>query len=349
MARRGPSNPGGSAAEAPTDAAGWVARMGSDQATRDDQAALSAWLKDDPDRAQAYASHAEIWDGLGALGKDASARAILRGDSAQAGWAPWAHRRIGRRGMIGGLAGAAAAASAALVAAPQLLGPGKLYRTARGEQRRVSLADGSVMTLNTSTRVRVDFGEHERRLVLESGQAHFQVAKDAGRPFRVFVGADEVRAVGTAFDVRKDGRTAQVTLEEGVVALYRPQAAGALSAASGDRPAPPRRPAAILRPGQQARLAPKAPVAVAEVDVGREQAWRLGRIILDAVPLADAVAEVNRYGGRRVVLSDPTLADVKISGVFHTGRPEDFVDAVVKAFPIQLSREDSGELVLAPV
>jgi transmembrane sensor len=109
-----------------------------------------------------------------------------------------------------------------------------------------------------------------------------------------------------------------------------------------------RAPVAILKPGQQARLAPAAPVTVATVDLTRVQAWRYGRLVFDSAPLGEAVEDINRYGGRQVVLSDPALADIKVSGVFHTTDPDAFVEAITAAFPVKLASETGGELVLAP-
>ena len=109
-----------------------------------------------------------------------------------------------------------------------------------------------------------------------------------------------------------------------------------------------RAPAAVLKPGQQAKLAPAAPVQVASVDLTRVQAWRYGRLVFDSAPLGEAVDDINRYGGRQVVLSDPALAGIKVSGVFHTTDPDAFVEAITAAFPVKLASEDSRELVLAP-
>jgi len=319
--------------QAPTDAAGWVARMGSDQRTRDDELALRQWLDAEPGREDAYASHANLWEAAGELASDPQARAVLRHGRDHA-----VHPRFSRRAALG-FFGAAAAASVAVLVAPQIAEWRGLYRTEVGETRHVTLADGSEMTLDTATRVQVDFSDAERRLTLESGQAYFNVAKDAGRPFRVFVGDDEVRAIGTAFAVRKDGERARVTLEEGVVAVYR---AAPSTAAANATP----KPAAILRPGEQAVLTPAEPVQVAAVDVRREQAWRYGRLMLDSSSLGDAVSEINRYGGRTIVLNDPALAQLKVSGVFHTRRPETFVEAMTTALDIRVVHEDDRELVL---
>lgn len=319
----------------PQDAAAWVARLGSDQRTRADDEAFEAWLAADPSHAAQYAEHAELWEGLAALRGDADARAVLLGGEVRA--FP-ARPSMSRRAAMVGF-GTAAAASLALFATPGLDRVRGVYRTRRGQQRQVILADGSRLMLDTDSRIDVDFSDAERRIVLEKGRAHFKVAKDAARPFRVFVGADEVRAIGTAFDVRKDRGVARVTLEEGVVAVYRD---------AGPRVDGVRAPSAILKPGQQARLAAAKPVQVAAVDLGREQAWRFGRMILDNAPLGEAVEDLNRYGGRRVVLTDPALADMKVSGVFHTRDPEAFVEAITAAFPVRLAEESRGELVLAP-
>lgn len=319
----------------PQDAAAWVARLGSDQRTRADDEAFAAWLAADPSHAGQYAEHAELWHGLAALGGDAEARAALLGGEVR----PLPQRpAISRRAAIAGF-GTAAAASLALFATPGLDRVRGVHRTRRGEQRQVLLADGSRLMLDTDSRIDVDFSEGERRITLEKGRAHFKVAKDAARPFRVFVGGDEVRAIGTAFDVRKDRGTARVTLEEGVVAVYR----GAGSSVGGVRA-----PAAVLKPGEQAKLVGARPVQVAAIDLGREQAWRFGRMILDNAPLGEAVDDLNRYGGRRVVLADPALTQMKVSGVFHTRDPEAFVEAITAAFPVRLAEESRGELVLAP-
>jgi transmembrane sensor len=320
----------------PLDAAAWVARLGSDQRTRADDEAFEAWLAADPAHAATYAEHAELWEGVGALAGDAEARAALLGGEVTA--LPPPRPVVSRRAVMAGF-GTAAAASLAIIAAPQIDRLRGVYRTAKGQQRQVILADGSQLMLDTDSRIDVTFSDADRRIVLEKGRAHFKVARDAARPFRVFVGDDEVRAIGTAFDVRKDRGGTKVTLEEGAVAVYR---------ATDRREGAVRAPSAVLKPGQQARLTPAQPVQVAAIDLSREQAWRFGRMVLDNAPLGEAVEDLNRYGGRRVVLADPALADVKVSGVFHTRDPDAFVEAITAAFPVRLAEETRGELVLAP-
>ncbi|MDR6625864.1 FecR domain-containing protein [Caulobacter segnis] len=328
----------------PDAAADWVARLASDQRTREDEQQLRRWLTADKANGAAFDEHARIFNGVGALADDAEARAILMaGKTART-------PRLDRRTLLGGGIAAAAAVTAALVGPELLLG--KTYRTEPGEQRRLRLADGSTVMLNTQSKLRVRFDGAERRLFLDYGQAWFQVAKDTRRPFRVFVGKDEVRALGTAFDVRRDGERATVTLEEGKVAIFRdassqPLPTGAASGEPSKLVAGPAAPAVILSPGDEARLVPAAPPAVAVVDLAHVQAWRTERIILESTPLGEAVEEFNRYGGPRLVVADPDLAALPVSGVFHTDRPKAFAEAVATSFPIKAASGGDGQIVLS--
>jgi transmembrane sensor len=186
----------------------------------------------------------------------------------------------------------------------------------------------------------VQIDDAERRILLDRGQAFFNVAHDPSRPFRVFVGSEEVRALGTAFEVRRVGNRMRVILEEGVVALYRGEASTVLHAETT--------PDLVLQPGQAAELTPAQIVQVDAVDLRRAGAWRYGQMIFDAEPLAAAVAEINRYHRRKIVLNDPALGDIAISGVFQTGRPEAFADVLTQAFPVEIAHQDEREIRLAP-
>lgn len=333
----------------PANAAEWVVRAHSDQRTREDEAALCAWLEADPEAARDYRAHDALWGAIGALADDPEARALLRPASASETM-PEPTVRIGRRGLIGALAGLAAAASAAFFLLPGLLDGEQHYETKVGEQRRIQLADGSVVLLNTASRLSVRLGEEERRITLEEGQAFFEVAHDAARPFRVFVGNDEVRALGTAFEVRKLEDRAKVILVQGRVAIYRAAASQAATPTPKSKPATAQAPAAaVLSPGQAATLQPEAPLRVEPVDLTRAQAWRSGKMILDADPLGQAIAEINRYGGKQIMLANPALAAMKISGVFHTTRPETFVESVTLALPLRVVQESDEQILLGRI
>ena len=317
------------------DAAFWVARLHSDQVTGADEAAFAAWLAERPERRAAYDAMERTWRALGALRNDAVANAALASLRAN----PEAD--AGRRALLGG---GFALAAASLAGVALYFGAGtQRYETGVGELRREALEDGSTISLNTASRVRVRYDERERRIWLDRGQAFFTVAHDASRPFRVFVGSEEVRALGTAFEVRREGERMRVILEEGVVAVYRAEGETVLRAASLEA-----EPDLVLRPGQAAELAPEGAAQVASVDLRRTGAWRYGQMIFDAEPLARAVAEINRYHRRKIVLSDAALGDIAISGVFQTGRPEAFADVLTTAFPIDIVSQNEREIRLAP-
>lgn len=258
-----------------------------------------------------------------------------------------------RRAAIFGASGIAAVAAG--FAAFLILGGEQTVRTAPGEQKRFRLADGTGVLLNTDSRLRVSLNRSERRLFLDRGQAFFQVAKDRNRPFRVFAGGNEVRALGTAFEVRHMGDDVIVTLEEGRVAIYRHgRAARPSPGAEGEGTGRIRNaaslaalePAVVLAPGEQAFVKGLLPVSVRQVDLRTVQAWRYGRLILDDAPLGETVADLNRYGGVQIVLADPKLASIRVSGVFQTGRPDDFVEAVTSAFPVDIASQDENTIVL---
>jgi transmembrane sensor len=308
-------------------------------------------LEQSPAHAQAYADCIALWDAVGDIVVSDEGHRTLKPLRA-----PVRSRRgISRRLVIfGGLA--LVMAVTAGVVGPLLLGGTQTYQTVLGEQRRLQLADGSGVFLNTDTRLRVRFIASQRLVFLDRGQAFFEVTKDKSRPFRVFAGNSEVRALGTAFEVRRIGETIQVTLEEGQVAIYRraDSASQLLTANPSAVISPPASfsssevspPVAVLSPGQQAILKSMEPVAVNLVDVRKTQAWRYGRMILDNALLGDVISDLNRYGGVQIVLADPKLAAVRVSGVFHTGRPEDFVESVTAAFPIRVAHHGDGTILL---
>lgn len=340
-------------ANAEEEAAAWVVRMASDQRTRADEEQFSAWLNASPDNAEAYADHEMIWTSFGGLADDDYARSVLQvptDPDTGMEFVETADSRfaLSRRTFVGG--GMALAASvAAAVILPGLIGSGvQVIETRPGEQRTLTLADNSEITINTDSLLRVEMRDSERRLYLERGQAFFRVEPDVDRPFRVFVGDDEVRALGTAFDVRRVGDTAEVILEEGKVAIFRdlPERHAELAA---DTPAlAATKAAVIMEPGQRVELPPTRPLSVARVDVRKTQAWRFGRMILDDTPLQAAVDDLNRYGGRQVILADPKLGVLRMSGVFHTSKPTAFVDGVTSVLPVVIADESEDRIVLAP-
>jgi transmembrane sensor len=210
-----------------------------------------------------------------------------------------------------------------------------LYRTAVGERLAVTLDDGSVLTLNTDSRALVQYQHGTRGVNLMRGQALFEVAKDPQHPFVVTAGNRKVTALGTAFDVRYTGEQLAVTLIEGRVAVESATASSATSERTE------------LAPGDQLlAAASQAQPMVKRANVKRAISWRDGQVIFDNDPLQSAVAEINRYGKRTVVLTDERLNGMRVSGAFNTSDTGVFIDMLTVYLPVKVVQITEAEIVL---
>lgn len=311
-----------SAADIEAAAARWVVRADRGDL---DPAELEAWLAGDTRRQGAFVRAQAAW-GLLDRGR------ALGGNEASANARP----RVDRRGLLAGL-GVAAAACVAVVVAPRLLAA--RYGTAVGEIRRVPLADGSLAAINTDTTLEVAMKPRSREVRLDRGEAWFQVAKDAERPFVVESGPVRVRAVGTAFSVRRRDGGCEVLVTEGVVEVW--------SEGAGEAP---RRVTAGERVFASDSAGAARPVP-ASLEITRELAWREGQIVLDGEAFGAAAEEFNRYNARKIVIADPALAEQKLVGWFRTNEPESFARAAASSFGARVTVRGDAILVqsIAPL
>jgi transmembrane sensor len=188
----------------------------------------------------------------------------------------------------------------------------------RGEQRTVQLPDGSTMHLNASSQVRLRYTAHERLIDLDSGQALFEVAHDAVRPFRVRAGTTEVLAIGTQFDVYRKSTGTTVTVVEGKVEVVDRRWNGAAALAVPAEDDEPSSRAMLLTAGEQVQLGAEAAVPVAHpADIRAATAWMRRELIFKGEPLAQVVAELNRYVAVPVRIEDQSLSSMRIRGVFN--------------------------------
>jgi transmembrane sensor len=243
-----------------------------------------------------------------------------------------------RRPVLLGGAAAIAAAMLALVwtgAIPLVPGEPDHLRTSFGERRTVTLADGSVITLNSATELRVAMTAAERRIELVDGEAHFAVAKDATRPFRVRAGTTETEALGTQFDVARLAEQTTVTLIEGSVAVRtipdQPSVAPVIEQ---------------LQPGQQVAINSEGRVAARRTPrLDSVLAWQRAQIEVNDATVAELLADANRYSATKIVVRDPSLLEAKISGVFRAGDTEAVVTALQRYFQLQATRS-AGRVTL---
>jgi transmembrane sensor len=216
------------------------------------------------------------------------------------------------------------------------------YSTAIGERRDLRLPDGSRVALNTGTTVEVQYTPDRRNIRLITGQAIFRVAHNIARPFMVAAGGRTITATGTAFDVRvaPDGKVS-VLLIEGRVHVDPARASGLARII-------PVLAREDLDPGQRLTAASSADEpTVSAADVDRGTAWDRGMMIFRRDRLGDAIEEANRYSTTQLVVDDPRIANLTISGIFPTSRQEDFIAAITAFYPIRVDRRAPGALILS--
>lgn len=217
----------------------------------------------------------------------------------------------------------AAAAALALVIIAGLLGgsfyPSRAqeYATGIGEQRTLTLFDGSSVKMHGATRIRVLFSAHERRIDLLQGEALFSVVKDAGRPFEVVVSdGTRIRDIGTRFDVNRIHSATIVTVLEGRVVVTRPCSPIATPSCA----------LAILHPvevgaGQQVIVTPDMTTRPQPANLAAATAWTRNLLVFDSTPLEQAAEEFNRVNVRQLVIKGTRLQNLHVYGLFKASDP----------------------------
>jgi transmembrane sensor len=329
------------------EAAVWIWRMDSAAVAAADRQAYEAWLRQDPRHRRAAAALSTVWNALDGLAEAKRDEKIAT--FAQTAKLPLLHHP--RRWWFA----AAAAFAAAAVGALWLQQGGELQTlaTAVGQQRNVTLADGSIVTLNTNTIVETDLRRHSREIYLRKGEAHFQVAHDRSRPFLVHAGDAVVRAVGTAFEVRVlTDQHVDVVVDEGRVEVQA-TALPPPSPSPGTNMRARRNDATTVRAlnaGERLSTASRdyAVTPVTPQQMSSELAWREGAIIFDGEPLSEAITEIERYTDARIVVSDPETARLRVGGRFRTGDMQEFFDALQTALPVSIRHTDGGVVFIDP-
>jgi transmembrane sensor len=199
-----------------------------------------------------------------------------------------------------------------------------VYSTAIGEQRSIELADGSTVSMNSKSKIRVWYSKTERTVDLIEGQALFHVAKDHARPFIVRVDGMRVRAVGTQFDVYERRAGTVVTVLEGEVAVLAQPPAEAPQVRNTT--APTRNPTPIaVSAGEQLTVTPKVAKKSEHANVAAATAWTQRQIVFESATLTEVAEEFNRYNDRQIITEDQGLDGFHISGVFSSTDPESLI------------------------
>ena len=220
------------------------------------------------------------------------------------------------------------------------------FKTERAIHRDISLPDGSRVRLGAKSQLFVNFTSQTRYVVLEGGEAFFNVAKDKERPFLVQAGEVTVRAVGTEFNVRRVMDKTIVAVTEGVVEVRqslrpddrRPRQATSRSASKAIR----------VVAGEEVSVDPAAAVvSVKQVDSETVIGWQEGRLEFVDEPLGMVIDTINRYSHREIVITDKAITELRFSGTVSREHIDEWVFALVEIFPVDVRRVGNETVLIS--
>lgn len=340
---------------------------------------LDQWLRKSPEHLRAYLEIAAIWNEgptldptnkwsmhtLVTQALDEPGNVLAHPGSSRVTEAPahLAASKAGSRKKARYLMAIAASILVATMLGAWLYGERNVYSTGIGEQRSIRLADGSTVDLNSRSRIEVRYSDGQRTVDLLQGQALFQVAKEAGRPFIVKSDATSVRAVGTQFDVNRRRAGTVVTVLEGRVAVISdlPELApvhvaatamqdnaGTTTPSTGPRQAMRTRRATAEEPiylsaGEQLAVTNNLEPQPVAANLASATAWRQRQLVFESATLTEVAEEFNRYNERQLVIEDAELYDFHISGVFSSSEPGALLRFLRSRPGVQVS-EAGGEI-----
>ena len=356
-------------------AAGWVVRR-QDGLTPEEEAELQAWLAADPAHARALAQVEDVWGRMDEL-PDEGVVALKAGlPSYETGTslppsvvvpspvpvAPEPQHRPrpslptspGRRSWLISL-GRLIPQAVVAFSMVGIIGYGwhtwqhqptfqQSFATARGEQKKINLPDGSTLWLDTATQAEVALYRQRREVHLTDGQALFAVQSNPDQPFDVLAGDTRVTVVGTRFSVRRTHSglgvegSINVAVEEGHVRVANHSAAHKIDDAGAS---------IELSAGQSVTVDAAGTFSPVDRTAASITTWHEGRVNFSGTPLAQALAEFERYGDTGLVIRDPAVAALKVNGSFDLRQINAFVRALPRVLPVRLSTKDGQTEIIA--
>ena len=293
------------------EAAAWIVRLHGPHRCAELEAAFRDWLQAHPENGKQFERVTEVWD--------AGSSVPVPGVPRMTRWKEEPRRRQWSLAaalllLLCGLAG--------WITWRAWVDPS--YTTGVGEQRVVRLDDGTRLSLNSGTRVVITYSDTERRVELVRGEAFFEVAHNAARPFIVTAGDQQVVAIGTTFVVRYEAARTAITLLEGSVKVSPATDMGL-----------------TLAPGERVTFAAGGSRRLDEPKIEAVTAWRRGEVMLDSTQLEEAVAELNRYDKNTLIIDDPQIATLSISGIYHAGDSRGFAHTIAKLYGLEIIEQSN--------
>ena len=328
-------------------AATWAARLADGLESPRQEADFQAWLDADPLNGTALDEIVMAWRTVETYAASAEVMALRQAALASG------RRGLRRRAQASSVRQLGWALAAACLVLMLAIGGAwyrytpRVYETGVGERRLVALSDGSKLSLDAATVVKVRYTGDRRQLWLERGRARFEVAHNPLRPFSVTAGDEVVVATGTAFSVELVKREVRVVLYEGhVMVLDRTHDEVRRTVAVGERRLPADE---LLAPGRElilpvtvaSQAVPRASV-VASLDPSRSLSWEAGQLVFEDEPLELVVERMNRYASTPLVIADATTGAIRVSGVFRAGDTEALVQGLSAAFGVKSRTGPAG-------
>lgn len=353
------------------DASAWFERLQDSEVDDRDREAFAAWLKASAEHVQEFLQIAALRGDLCDLGEEPDIDELIRAaaaseeenvvplfepSAAETADRDVVRRRLSRRWAAGGLAAAVLVLAAITLGVFRLASAPSVFQTAIGEQTSFPLPDGSIVTLNTLSEIEPRFTSTHRDVVLVSGEVLFDVVSDPKRPFRVIAGDAVIQAIGTTFNVYHRQADTTVTVVEGTIEIRASHAQGATAQSvtttvldgtdqAGSGASLP----LIVTVGQQARLdAHTGQTTVVEANVERATAWRERRLFFDGRPLSTVIDEFNLYNDPPIVIANPELRQLPVTGSFNANDRASFVLFLEKTGIATAQTEPDGRISLRP-
>ncbi|SFB87038.1 FecR domain-containing protein [Collimonas sp. OK412] len=295
------------------EAATWLMKLHSDDATEADQQAWQHWRSRSPEHQRAWQCAQRLTDAFSDIPPELGMPVLDR---------PVACPQR-RRAALKALALLLTTAPVAWLAAKLPWEDWSAdYQTATGERSTIALADGTQLVLNTASSVDVRFDSRQRLVQLYTGEVLVTTAADKmlpARPFRVQTRQGMLRALGTRFDVRQEGMRSHVAVFEGAVELT-----------------PLKAPGVVVQAGQQCSFTANRAGPVQAAD-DSQALWSQGVLFADKMRLADFVDELSRYRHGRLSC-DPAVADQRVSGAFQLKDTDQALLLLSKVLPVRIER-----------
>jgi transmembrane sensor len=290
----------------------WWVKLDSDKVSAEERAEFARWLAADPQHRQAFDAVGALWTELDTIKHRIAVPEIIAAKT------PWSFNRWA-------LPTLAMCCLALCLSNPLSILLRADFHTGYGEMRDIRLSDGSTVHLNSNSALAVSIDNNQRQLTLLQGEAWFEVSPDTARPFQVHAEHGTVTALGTAFNIRLRGSQTEVSVTLHTVAID-------VEKVSGQRHA-------LVSEGQQLVYDPQTGLgSVNAIDSRTVTAWQRGKLVFQNQPLGEVIAELNRYYRGYLLISDDSIAERRVNGVFRTDQPLAVLGALEDSLQLHSTR-----------